>query len=494
MRDHLLRNRILFPLAAVAIGVASPMAMAQGGEVSRGELERALGVAEDLSTAFEHVAEMVSPSVVNVQSTVRLASRERRGGQPFGDSPFREFFGDDFFERFRGGPGPRGGDGFMRRGQGTGFIVDADGVILTNNHVVENASEINVTLSDGRSYRAEVVGTDPGTDLAVIRIDAEDLPAVTFGDSDELSVGSWVVAVGNPFGLESTITAGIVSATGRAGVGVADYEDFIQTDAAINPGNSGGPLVNLRGEVVGVNTAIATRSGGNMGIGFAIPSNMATSIMDSLLEEGVVSRGWLGVNIQDLNPGLAESFGYGSVDGVLVSNVLEDTPADRAGLRTGDIITEFEGEPLEGTQQLRVRVASTPPGREVELTVFREGRERTVEVTLGELASEAPADRPEPAVTEELGMELRTLGPRLAERLGVDVEEGVAVTGVAPFSPAARAGLRARDVITHVHDERVRDVGAFRRALEEHDLEEGVRLTVRTGEAQRFLFLRAPGD
>ena len=491
-------------LAVCTLVLAGAGQASAQSSVSPGELERAQQTASDLSLAFAHAAESVSPSVVSVRSAVRVADRSGGGGGPRGmppDSLLRKFFGDGFFERF-GGPGPGGqggrGGGFVRQGQGTGFIVSEDGYVMTNNHVVEGASEVRVRLKGGEERTAEVIGTDPGTDLALLKIEAGGLTPVRFGDSDALRIGEWVVAVGNPFGLESTMTSGIVSAKGRRGVGISDYEDFIQTDAAINPGNSGGPLVNLRGEVVGVSTAIATRSGGNMGIGFAIPSKMAESIYESLRDDGVVTRGYLGVTIQDLTEGLARSFGYEGTDGVLVSRVVEGGPADEAGLRDGHIITSLNGEALENMSDLRLRVASVEPGTEVEVGVYRDGRTRTVRVELGELESDADpsgADRdPSGSLGDRLGFEARTMTGSIARRLGVSIDRGVVVTEVRPLSPASRAGLRPRDVIVAIGDTRIDGARDLREALRDRDLSEGVRLTVMTGENQRYVFLRVEDD
>ncbi len=487
-------------VVAVSAAIALPLP-ATAGEPSPGDIERALATADDLSIAFEHAADVVAPSVVTVRSTVRVASDNSVQIQPFGtqpDNPFHDFFGDDFFRRF-GVPTPRPRGGMIRRGQGTGFVVSADGYILTNDHVVRDATEVVVQFPDGngpaREFEAEVVGTDPSTDVALLKIDAEGLTPVRFGDSDALGVGQWVVAVGNPFGLDSTITSGIVSAKGRTRVGITDYEDFIQTDAAINPGNSGGPLVNLHGEVVGINTAIATRSGGNMGIGFAIPSNLAVSIMEQLREKGSVTRGWLGVVIQDLNEGLAESFGFEGTDGVLVSQVQEDSPAAEAGLEAGDIITGFGGEPVSGMDELRLRVAATEPGSRVPVEVFRDGRRVQLEVKIAEKEpSDADgADTPN-TPAGKLGLGLHDLDEETARRLGLDVERGVVVTSVQPLSAAAKAGLRPGDVITRVGGRRVDDVRDFRKAIRKHDLRKGVRLTVMTGSVQRFVFLRVPEE
>lgn len=478
-------------IAALVVCLSGAVAPAWGASPTS-DVQRALRLADDLSLAFEHASGVVAPSVVNVRSVTRIAqspmARRQPFISPFENSPFRDFFDDRMFPRFRvPAPAPRGD--LFRQGQGTGFIVSEDGYILTNNHVVARATGVSVQLSTGEEYEAEIVGADPSTDLALLKIDAGGLEPVVFGDSDALRVGSWVVAVGNPFGLESTITAGIVSAKGRSRVGIADYEDFIQTDAAINPGNSGGPLVNLYGEVVGVNTAIATRSGGNMGIGFAIPSALAVSIMENLRDDGVVTRGWLGVGIQDLSAGLAESFGYHGEGGVLISHVEESGPADRAGLRVGDIVTTFDGERVDATDQFRLRVAGSSPGSDVEMRLFRNGREITRDVEIGELET-APTPGSSDEANVDLGLELRDLDSRTAQQLGLDTVEGVLVTSVDPLSAAARAGLRPRDVITHVQGMAVSDVRAFAGELRRHDLDEGVRLTVFSGAMSRFVFLR----
>ena len=449
-------------------------------------------VAQQLSSAFEYVAESARPFVVNVTSTARVERPVMRN--PFGPgSPLEEFFGRDFFDRFRQQPPGGNGGGQLRRGQGTGFVVSADGYILTNNHVVEGADEVTVRMSDERDYRAEVIGTDPKTDLAVLKIEPEDdLQAAPLGDSDALRVGEWVVAAGNPFGLSSSVTAGIVSAKGRANMGITDYEDFIQTDAAINPGNSGGPLLNLRGEVVGINTAILSRSGGYMGVGFAIPVNMARSIMTSLIEDGRVVRGWLGVAIQRLDPDLAESFGYGGEAGVLIAEVNENTPASRAGLESGDIVVAFDGDPVESMERFRADVAATRPGSEVELEVFRDGSFERIDVEIGELEGDVVVAEGEDQAGPELGITARAVTPQIARELGLDPElRGVVVTGVEPLSPAARAGLRRGDVIQDVQGAPVRDLEEFRSALTSVDTEHGVRLAILRGGTRLYILLKS---
>ena len=325
---------------------------------------------------FVGIAKAVTPAVVNIATT--RESKEAAGRGPFDDPFFRRFFGDEFFRRFDR-PQER-----KERSLGSGVIVNANGLIITNNHVVNKADEIRVVLSDKREFAAKLVGMDAKTDLAILRVDAGGLQTIPWGDSDGLEVGELVLAVGNPFGLNQTVTMGIVSAVGRASMGIAEYEDFIQTDAAINPGNSGGALVNARGELVGINTAIFSQSGGNMGIGFAVPSSMARSILDQLIKNGKVVRGWLGVSIQELSPELAHQFGVPNGNGVLVSEVLDDGPAKRAGLERGDIIQEYEGRPVESPTQLRNAVARTNIGKKVTIKVLREGRPKAVELTVAE--------------------------------------------------------------------------------------------------------------
>jgi len=443
-------------------------------------------VARQLSTAFESVADQSRPSVVSIISTGRV---QREAVQsPFrGHNPFEEFFGNDFFDRFRA---PDGGQR-LRQGQGSGVIVTDDGYVLTNNHVVENADEVMVRLSDEREYEADVVGTDPKTDLAVLKIDADDLTPARLGDSDELRVGEWVVAAGNPFGLTSSVTAGIVSAIGRSGVGITDYEDFIQTDAAINPGNSGGPLLDLDGDVVGINTAILTRSGGSMGVGFAIPANMARHVMDSLIENGHVVRGWLGVNIQALTPELAQSFGFDGTNGVLVADVNDGTPAARAGLRSGDIIVAYGGEPLSTMERFRTDVAATRPGTEVAVEIVRDGRERSLDVEIGELETDARVALGEAAGGAELGITVQELTPAIARELNLDDDvHGVVVSAVDPMSAAARAGVRRGDVIEDVLGNDVSSVGEFRDALADAAGSGPLRLAVLRGGTRIYVVLQ----
>ena len=444
--------------------------------------ERALSAAQDLSAAFENIATTIQPSVVSIRSARRVRANQR------GDLPD---LGGEFFERFFGPGG--GGRDYEARGLGSGVIVAADGTILTNNHVVDQADEVTVIMSDDTEYTAKVVGTDPKTDLAVLRIDAKNLKPAKLGDSDALRVGEWVVAVGNPFGLSSSISAGIVSAKGRNDVRIAEYEDFIQTDAAINPGNSGGPLVNLRGEVVGINTAIMSRTGGGMGIGFAIPANMAQSIMTSLIKEGRVVRGWLGVEIQDVNADLASSLDYTGKTGVLVNNVVSGSPAARAGMRADDIIVSFDGKKVANVTELRSLVAATRPGTKTDVEVWRDRASKAlrIEVDEAETASnEHPAAEPE---VSDLGVGVRTLTPELARRAGLDEEvAGVMVTEVEPLSTASRAGLARGDIILSVQGQPVSSAREFESAVDKGDLEQGVRLQIRRGEARRSLVLRQP--
>jgi serine protease Do len=402
------------------------------------------------------VAEQAVKSVVNIASEKRVKMPERQRRMPFFNDPFfRQFFGDPG----RGQP-PRER---LERGLGSGVIVSSDGIVLTNNHVINAADSLKVALSDGREFDAEVVGTDPKSDLGVIRIKESptDLVPIPLGDSGKLRLGEMVLAVGNPFGVGQTVTMGIVSAKGRADVGIVDYEDFIQTDAAINPGNSGGALVNMKGELVGINTAILSKSGGYQGIGFAIPSNMARAIKDNLLEHGRVIRGWLGVAIQDLDKKLATAMELEIEKGVLISHVGEESPAEKAGLQRGDVILKLDGEMVESTSKLRNRIAAKGAGKKVALHFLREGKEEQLDVTLGELPDERsriPTPSGNKAAPGEVaGMEVQPVSPELAETFKLDsrLRGGLVVVNV-EGGAAVKAGLRPGDVILEAGRREVR--------------------------------------
>ncbi len=461
--------------------------------IERGQAQAAqetLATAADLSEAFRQVAKALRPSVVSITSVQRAQQVPRpRDFGPNLSPEFRRFFGDDeFFDRFFDFPLPQ-----PQEGLGSGVIVSQDGYILTNYHVVDRADQVTVHLSDGRQLTAKIVGTDRPTDLAVLKVEAGDLHPARLGDSAQMQVGDWVLAIGSPFGLDQTVTAGIVSATGRARLGITDYEDFLQTDAAINPGNSGGPLVNLRGEVIGINTAIASRSGGYQGVGFAIPSNIARFVLDSIINKGGVNRGYLGAMIQDLTPELAQSFNYPSTDGVLIGDVLPDGPAAKAGLQSGDIVISYNGKKVKTATELRLAVAGTAPGSRVKLEVFRDGKERTIEVTIAkldekQLASAAGQD----SHSDELGLTVANITPQLAEQYNLSTEQqGVVITDVDPTSLAARVGLRPGDVIVQVGNRSTRNLRDYQEAIKSVNLREGIRLQVMREGTRRFVFLRA---
>jgi serine protease Do len=450
--------------------------------------------------SFADVVETVSPAVVNIAVTkveagAPTAFQFSTPGAP--NQQFRGQFPFEFFERFFEGD-PRQ---FQRRseGQGSGFLVDASGYIVTNNHVAGEAEEITVTLQDGRKFDASLVGSDPRTDLAVLKIDATGLPYVAFGDSDSARVGDWVVAIGNPFGLGGTATAGIISARGRDSrqlrLSEYAYTDYLQLDAPINFGNSGGPVFNVAGEVIGVNTAIFSPNGGNVGIGFAIPANQAKDIVADLRENGTVERGWLGVNIQSLDEDLAQSFGLDDASGALVADVVEDSPAARGGLQTGDVITRFNGTAIEDARDLSRSVAAAEPNESARLTVWRDGRSRELTVELGE----APSD---PVVALErggsgargsaaAGLTLRPMTDQDRAALGIPSDvRGVVVASVDPDSAAAEKGLRQGDVITGINREPVTNVADAVAALNAARQGDGTALVqVRRGDAQQFVAL-----
>jgi len=438
---------------------------------------------------FADLAEKLSPTVVNIYTTqtVEVSS-----------SPHQFFFPDQMdipepFRRFFGIPdspeeAPK--REMKRTSLGSGVIVTADGYILTNNHVVEDADEINVTLHTFEEYEATIVGRDPKSDVALIKIEPKtDLPYVTFGDSDKLRVGEWVLAIGNPFGLQKTVTAGIVSAKGRS-INNDSYGNFIQTDASINPGNSGGPLFNLKGEMVGVNTAIFSRTGGNIGIGFAIPGNMAKNVFAQLKEHGKVTRGWLGVMIQQVTPDLAENFGLERPIGALVGQVIPDSPADKAGLKAGDVILEYNGREVSQMSMLPAMVANTSVGEKASLVMVRDGKKQEITVEIGKLEEEETivADT-ETGTSKKLGMTVQELTPKLAESLGMEEMQGLIVADVISGSAAAEAGILRGDIILEINREKIENIAQYKKALQTAEEKKSLLLLVKRDQHTRFVVI-----
>jgi Do/DeqQ family serine protease len=477
-------------LLVLAVSVLAPPAAAQprapqpGPAAPAPDSRQLLRALED---AFVSVADRATPSVVNVSVKVKREAGAEGGMSPEMEERFREFLGPELYERFFRRRTPRG----EGQAAGSGVVVDPRGYIVTNNHVVENATEIEVRLSDGRRFKAALVGRDGRTDLAVLKIEnlTGPLPVADLGDSDRLRVGQWAIAIGNPFGLDRTVTMGIISATGRTHVGVAAYEAFIQTDASINPGNSGGPLLNLDGRVVGINTAIVSSG---QGIGFAIPINLARDIMTQLIARGKVVRGWLGVAIQDLSPELAAGFGVKEDAGVLVADVMKDGPAAAAGLRPGDVIVEFGGSAIKDVPDLQKRVAAVEPGRVAPVTVMREKRTVTLSVKIGEQPTDDAAEAAD-AGDQILGLTVEPLTPETAQQNRLTVRSGLLVTDVAPGSPGAVADIRPGDAILQVNRRPVGDVVAFRQAVAGLKPGESVPVYLqRGGGVNEYVMLTAP--
>ena len=470
--------RHVFALVGLALGLSVP-AIAQTDAVEpSGEMASAVSYARGLSRAFNHVAEELAPSVVFVQRRdVRVVGAQR-----------------DFFGRIV----RRGREELQNSGNGSGVIVSADGLVLTNNHVIEGAEELEVRLTDGRTYAAEVLGADPATDIAVLKIDAADLTPARLGDSDDLQVGDWVLAMGSPFGLSNTVTAGIVSATSRQNLGIGrntgrtvQYEEFIQTDAAINPGNSGGPLVNLDGEVVGINTAIFSRSGGNIGLSFAVPTAIAERVMRTIVENGRVARGWLGVTLEAITPDDADFMGLDDrpVRGVLVTAVEPDSPADKAGIVQGDVILAADGRPAEEVSRLINTIALSGPDREIELITLRDGAERRVRATLAER---------EAYIRQLLGVvDVPALGlgvVALTDRNGPEGQDarGLYVYDIDPEGIAATSGVREQDVILRVGGRDMLEADDLSDAVEALRDRSAVELVVQRGARRGTITLRAP--
>jgi len=430
---------------------------------------------------FAALAKAVGPVVVNISTSQVIKPPAQGSPSPFGGpAPF-----EDPRERFFGQPFPRAP--FRQQGLGSGFIIEPDGTILTNNHVVANAEKIIVKLQDDREFEGRVIGTDAKTDIAVIKIDAKNLPVVPLGDSDRLQVGEWVVALGSPFGLANTITAGIVSAKGRW-IGAGPYDNFIQTDASINPGNSGGPLVNLHGEVVGMNTAIFSRTGANIGIGFAIPISLVKELLPELKSKGKVTRGWLGVSVQELTPDLATPLGMDKSSGALVSTVAEGSPAEKAGIKVGDVIVEYDGKLIPHSSQLPILVARTDVGKSVPLKVFRAKEEVRLSVTVGELKEDEVVASG--SKKGNLGLTVQRLAPEIARSMGLEDTQGVIITDVDPGGPGAAAGFRRGDVILEIDRKPIRDLADYEKTIAEAK-DKNLLFLVRRGNANIFLALKS---
>ncbi len=452
------------------------MAMLPVGGWSAEKTSKPLATAKDLSIAFVEVAKKVKPSVVYIRSekTVTVSPGEGMGEDFFKGTPFEDFFK-------RGAPPTKQ----RQIGEGSGVIVDPAGYILTNYHVVGGADKLTVHLYDGRELTGTVRGTDPKTDLAVIHVEAKDLPVAALGDSDKLQVGEWAIAIGAPFGLEETVTVGVISAKGRTGLGTGTYEEFLQTDASINPGNSGGPLVTIEAEVIGVNAMIIQPG---QGIGFAIPINLAKTIMTQLIKEGKVVRPWVGIGLQDLTPELMTAFNLKEKEGALISQVLPESPAEKAGLKTGDIVVELDGKKIKNGQDVVREVLKRQVGQKIQLVVMREGKRVEVSVTTAQMPAETERKGAQPP-KEWFGLKVSPVTPDVAKELGLPKAEGVVVEGVEPGSAAQQTGLRKGDVILEVNRQKIRDEKDYRNAMEKIKADQSALLLVNRGGSTFFMTL-----
>ena len=512
MPDHKSRTVGKASAVGIVIGVAIFVAVALFSTIAanRPFTERApapgviaesvVAPAEQLGMAYAAVAAHIKPAVVSVYSEKMVKVQPHEFPFPFGDDLFDQFFGQQSPHRPRSRDKPKEYK-VPQSGMGSGMILDKQGHILTNYHVVSDVDKINVQLADKRSFEAKIIGTDPKTDVAVIRITDDvpnDLPTVQLGDSDALEVGHLVMAVGAPFGLTQAVTNGIISAKGRSDVGLAAYEDFLQTDAPINPGNSGGPLVNMHGEVIGMNSAIATGGSGfggegqSAGVGFAIPSNIIKTMLPTLIKGQQITRGMLGVAIQDITKELAEQFHLPDTKGALVSQVTKDSPAETAGLKPGDVIVRMDGKEVQDTRQLRNLVADIAPGTSVKIGVIRDGKERIFSATIGKMPAEtAAAPRPsgEPAnQLSKLGLSVETLTPEIAKQFDLQGEKGVIISGVDQGGPASMANLLPGDLIVEANHVTISNVGEFQNALGKS--RDQVLLLVKRNGASLFVVIR----
>jgi serine protease Do len=455
--------------------------------------------AKELSGAFSAASKTAMPAVVSIKVEKAVETGPMTFGTPFGyNDPFG-LFDDDLLRKFFGDRLPpqqqqqqqQSPRKYYERGQGSGFIMSKDGYILTNNHVVGDVDKITVELKDGRKFEnAKLIGTDPDSEVALIKIEGDNFPVLPMGDSDKIEIGDWVIAIGNPFGLNETVTVGVISAVGRSNVHIAAYEDFIQTDAAINPGNSGGPLINLDGQVIGINTAIFSQSGGYMGIGFAIPINMARNIEQQLKSHGKVTRGYLGIYGQDITPEMAKLLQLKSSQGVIVASVEKDSPADKAGLKSHDVLLEMSGKKIESYDSFRNEVAMLSPDSKITFLVSRDGKTTEITVTLAERPTEVAQggnqSKGQQQSQEALGIEVQSLTKDLAERFGYALGEGVIVTRVAPGSPAADVGIQPGDLIQSVNQQSVSSADEFEKAVK-ITKNNKVLLLIKRGEYSQFV-------
>jgi serine protease Do len=442
------------------------------------------------ANGFTEIAKQVTPAVVNITTVMTEKVSEELSVPDELRDRMEEFFGKPFGPRGRGPSNPFEHRG-PRRGQGSGVIISPDGYIVTNNHVIAKSREVTVTLPDKREFKGKIVGTDPKTDLAVVKVNAQDLPAIPWGDASQLQVGEYVLAVGNPFGLNSTVTLGIVSAVGRGHMGITQYEDFIQTDAAINPGNSGGALVNTKGELVGINTAIFSQTGGYQGVGFAVSTTMAKPIYESLVKTGKVVRGYLGIGLQDLNQDLAKSFSLRDSRGALISDVKESSPAEQAGLKQGDVIVEYQGIPVEDGVALQRLVTRTSVGADVMLKVVRDGRERELTVRIGEQPDETKVAKVDRSERDHAfsGLAVEDLDAETAKALGLNLKWGVVVTRVDQDSGAEKMGLLPGDVIREINRQPIKSIKDFEKASS--DVKKGGNVLILVNRRGNSLFLSA---
>lgn len=447
---------------------------------------------EQTSKAFSEIGKKSTPAVVFIKAQYNSPTADASDEY---ENPF-DYFNDEFFKHFFGIPQNKSFKQLPQQPQisgGSGFVISETGYILTNYHVIKDTNQITVVMNNGEEHEGKVIGSDPRTDLAIVKIDAQKLPFLSFGDSDQLDIGAWVIAIGNPFALQSSLTVGVVSAKGRQNLRITDLEDFIQTDAAINPGNSGGPLLNLRGEVIGINTAIVSKTGGYMGIGFAIPSNMAKHVVNQILDNGTVKRGYLGIFLQELDKEMAEAFNLDKSEGVLVSEVTKDSPAEKGGLKQGDIILEYNGKQVKNLSSFRNDISNIEPGAEVILKVMRNGKPETIKIVLGTYPDEVAIAKQSTQIGIEVS-ELKNLPEEILNKYNYNPSsDGVMITSVKHNSIAEKAGLKAGMLILQINQKKVKSLLDFQEVIKDADQKKHIILLIRHQNVTRFVTIKLNG-